>query len=120
MNEQDFIRDITRTLDTGVRDLDASTTARLASARRHALSDGHTHAGSGILVQAHRHPLLGVAMAIALAVAGWLLLNLQQPADTGEADILLLTDELPPNAYAEQEFSKWLSKPDTCPSPSSC
>ena len=51
-------------------------------------------------------------MAVGLLLAGWFVVNLQKPADTGQADILLLTDDLPPNAYAEQDFSKWLKAQD--------
>jgi hypothetical protein len=108
VNQSGFIRSLARALDQGTRELDAATTARLAAMRREAVRGGGRHTGQGALVHAHRHPWLSIAMAAGLLLAGWFVLHLQQPSDNAETDILLLTDELPPNAYAEQDFAKWL------------
>ena len=108
MNQQDFIRTVTKALDQGVRGIDARTSARLAGARRFAVQNGVRHAGHGTLAYIPRHPWLGGAVALGLLLAGWLLLQAQRSPDTAETDILLLTDDLPPNAYANQDFSTWL------------
>lgn len=108
MNHQDFIRTLTQALDQGVRDLDAHTSTRLAGMRSVAVRNGIRHAGHGTLAHIPRHPWLGGAVVLGLLLAGWLLLQSQRSSDTAETDILLLTDDLPPNAYANQDFSKWL------------
>lgn len=108
MNLDDFIRTLTKALDQGAMDLDANTQTRLAGMRRAAVRNGIRHAGHGTLAYIPRHPWLGGAVVLGLLLAGWLLLQSQRSADTAETDILLLTDDLPPNAYANQDFSKWL------------
>lgn len=108
MNEQEIIRATTRALDQGTRELDTATLAALASARSRAVRGSPQLAGHGLLSHGQRHPWLGLAMAAVLLLVGWFLYQAQRPVDTGEADILLLTDDLPPSAYAEQDFSRWL------------
>ncbi len=112
MNQQEFTHNLVRALNQSTRELDAATLARLASVRHEVVRGDNHHAGHGVLTHAHRHPWLGLVMAVGLLLAGWFVVNLQKPADTGQADILLLTDDLPPNAYAEQDFSKWLKAQD--------
>lgn len=108
MNPQDFIHHLTEALDRGAGDLDAATCSRLAGMRHAAVHRGIRHAGHGTLAQIHRHPWLILAMTAGMLYAGWHFLQLQMAQDAADTDILLLTDELPPSAYVNQDFSKWL------------
>ncbi len=107
MNEQAIIRIATRALDQGTRELDTATLAALASARNRAVGSSSRLAGHGLLSDGQRHPWLGLAMAAILLLAGWFLYQAQRPTDSGEADILLLTDDLPPSADIEQDLTRW-------------
>jgi hypothetical protein len=105
---QEFTRHITHALDQSTRNMDAATLARLASMRRKVVRGDVRHAGYGVLTQVQHHPWLGLAVAAGLLLAGWFVLQQGQLSELGETDILLLTDDLPPNAYAEKAFTQWL------------
>jgi hypothetical protein len=100
---------IAEILDQGCRSLDTTTVAQLASMRRLALSNRkHSQVGQGLLAWTHDHPWRTMLLAATLLVAAWTGYSWQQPSDNSDVDILLLTDELPPQAYAEKDFNAWL------------
>jgi hypothetical protein len=45
---------------------------------------------------------------LAIVFSGWWFVHNAQPSYSAETDILLLTGDLPPNAYADKTFSQWL------------
>lgn len=111
MKQQDdeFVQQVTNTLDAGTRKLDAETLSRLYDSRRQATSMLHVqHAGQGLLAL-KRHPLflgLGLGLAALLLAAAWLGLMQPQPhhpalPDTSELDIQLLTGKVPPQVFAD-------------------
>jgi hypothetical protein len=105
---------LAKTLDQGTRELDQATLAKLAAIRHTALSCHHPAphpAGHGPLAWTLHHPWRTGLFAACLLSAVWLGVAWQLPADSRDIDILLLTDELPPQAYAEKEFISWLKSP---------
>jgi hypothetical protein len=107
--QDDFAYRITAALDRGAAELDASTLQRLASLRRHAVAGQHTSGhGHHVLAVMHRHSLATGLLALALLLVGLWMMQNNPPAYSAETDILLLTGDLPPNAYADKTFSKWL------------
>ncbi len=107
----DFPYRLTASLSQGIQDLDAATAQQLAQFRRRALSArAHpSHAGA-VLVLLHRHSFLAPLLVLALLFSGWWLMQSPQASYSAETDILLLTGDLPPNAYADKNFSQWLKK----------
>ena len=107
--EDDFARRLTTALDGGVKEMDASTVQRLASIRRQAITARHPASqGHGVLAMLHRHSFMSALLALAIVFSGWWLVHNAQPSYSAETDILLLTGDLPPNAYADKTFSQWL------------
>lgn len=108
---EDFPYRLTASLNQGIQDLDAATTRQLAQLRRQALSTraGPSHA-SPVLALLHRHSILTPLLVLALLFSGWWLMQSPPTAYSPETDILLLTGELPPNAYADKTFTQWLNK----------
>lgn len=109
MNHEDFAKRLAATLDQGARELDPMLATRLSALRRQAVNarHGHHHVGHGVVAWTHDHPWIAMALAVCLLLTGWLGYQ-PQSGDNGEVDILLLTDDLPPQAYAERDFNKWL------------
>lgn len=105
----DFALRVTAALNQGVREIDASTSQRLASMRRQALAgDSALQRGHAVLVWVYRHSRLAAFLALAVLLAGgWFAQNAPRPYSP-ETDILLLTGDLPPHAYADKTFSQWL------------
>lgn len=106
MNEQEFAGEIRRSLDTGLDQMDRAVAARLHAARRSALNrTAPAGGGANVLALARRHAsllVLGTGMAILAALWFGLLAPVAPPAvDTGPLDIMLLTDDIPPQAYAD-------------------
>jgi hypothetical protein len=108
--QDDFARRLTASLDQGLRQIDASTSQRLASMRRQALAgDRGAHAGHAVLVWVHRHLRLAAFITLAVLWAGWWFVQNAPRPYSAETDILLLTGDLPPDAYADKTFSQWLN-----------
>jgi hypothetical protein len=114
-NERDtqpdrFAYRLTQVLDDGIKDMDAATLQRLAMIRRQALTDRNRAVhGHHVLSLIQRHAGFSALMiAVTLMLAGLWLVQNAQPTHSAETDILLLTGDLPPNAYADQKFSQWL------------
>jgi multidrug efflux pump subunit AcrB len=106
----DFARRVTASLDQGLSEIDTTTSLRLASMRRLALAGDTTtqHRGHAVLVWVSRHAWLTALLALAMLVAGGWFTQNHPRVYSPETDILLLTGDLPPNAYADKTFSQWL------------
>lgn len=103
MNEHDLVSDIKRSLDAGIERMDEGTRAQLRVARREALSPPHSAGSRGmVLALAQRHPLiLALILVCALLTGAWFGLRAPPAPDNAELDILLLTDDIPPPAFAD-------------------
>ncbi|MDP2786897.1 MAG: DUF3619 family protein [Pseudomonadota bacterium] len=54
------------------------------------------------------HAQIALPLALALLLAGWWFVQSLPHPYSPETDILLLTGDLPPDAYADKTFSQWL------------
>ena len=125
-NDTELGSKVARLLDRSLDDIKQGTLYRLQSARRASLEDyrvAETDAvaiggGVGMLTRsgynAHdRHfnaKMLLLLATLLLALAGtayWQIL--QQDDDNEEIDSLLLSDDLPINAYLDKGFDAWLT-----------
>ena len=119
MNEPELGRKIAQLLDRGLDDIEQNTLNRLQSARRASLEnrlvvETLVPAGDAVVVrEGHfrnfntKNLLSLVALLLALAsVSYWQ--TLQYGDENEEIDILLLTDDLPINAYLDNELDVWL------------
>jgi hypothetical protein len=107
--EDEFAYRLITALDSGVRDMDAETLQQLGTLRRQAVASQHSFAhGHHILSLLQRHSLASILLALFILISGYWFVQTRQPAYSPETDILLLTGDLPPNAYADKTFSIWL------------
>ncbi len=107
--QDDFTRRLTTVLSKGAEEIDASTTHRLASMRRRALTiNNATYVGSPVLTWVHRHSGIGAVLVLVLILSSWWFTQKTPHAYSAETDILLLTGDLPPNAYADKTLTQWL------------
>lgn len=122
MNEPELGRKIARLLDHGLDDIKQSTLNQLQSARRAALENYHmteeiVTAGHGVSARGGhdwhlktRKWLSLIMLLFAFAsVVYWQ--TFQQGDENEEIDIMLLVDDLPINAYLDDEFDAWLDHP---------
>ena len=102
MNERDLVENIKSALDDSLERMDEATRTRLYFARREVLNPSrHALQGNGVLVLASQHPWsLMFVLALGVAMAAWFGMR-APPAESGEVDILLLTGDIPPQAYAD-------------------
>lgn len=126
MNEQDELGTrISRLLDEGARDIAPGSRERLATARRDALarhaelrvtSRGWVPAWAGSFSRLTEQSILGVRYLVPLAALVLGLLGVVYvhtgtvSSDVADIDMGLLTDELPINAYLDQNFDSWLKR----------
>jgi hypothetical protein len=119
MSEPEIGRKIAQMLDHGLDDMKQGTLNRLQAARRASLENYHmaeATVGVGQGTMAHgpdwhygTRKLLSV-IALLFAIAGVIYWQTLQPGDENEdIDIMLLVDDLPVNAYLDDEFDEWLS-----------
>ncbi len=121
MNEQELARKIVKHLDYGVNEIQSATRYRLQAGRvaalarcpRPKLAFGMAWAGNVGSFHGHgritiTHYLAAAALLIACAagVTYWQMTN----DDDTDIDLSLLTDELPINAYLDNEFQTWLKR----------
>jgi len=119
MNEQEFSSKLKPWLERSAQSLGEIQETRLKAARLRALdayrepvrlyglftvADGTAQMIRYSLVQ---RALLFLPIAALLAVLAFQSL---QESDVGDLDAQLLTQELPPDAYLDQDFRAWLSK----------
>jgi hypothetical protein len=121
MNEMQFGNRIRHILNGGPA-LDADKTARLAKARALALERQRPELAPGLAWADNALGSIGgwtglslriVVPAIALLVSFAAIFTWQQNqrvAEVEEIDALLLTDELPIDAYLDRGFQNWLKK----------
>ncbi|MEW5786495.1 MAG: DUF3619 family protein [Pseudomonadota bacterium] len=103
MNEEQLGRNIRQALDAGLDDLGGDVAARLAVARLTALEHrGPVGRPTPVLTLARQHPWPGaLALLAILAAFLWITRPADTPAEDGSVDILLLTGDIPPQAYAD-------------------
>src|SRR5688500_1023233 len=124
MSEPEIGTKIARLLDRGLDDMKQGTLNRLESARRASLENyhmretvvgvGHGHGGQSASARSghdwhSRTAKLLSAIALLFALAGvayWQ--ALQQSDENEDIDIMLLVDDLPIDAYLDDEFDEWL------------
>lgn len=123
MNERQLASWLARSLDEGARSLDGDALEALGQGRRRALRGGDP--AHGMKAQARRRmgqPALLGAGVVAAGVAVFAILSVLNPLGAGQdiaahgadLDILLLTDDLPPNAYLDKDFPAWPRLPGLC------
>lgn len=125
MNESELGKEITRLLDRGLDDIGQDTLQRLQAARRASLENyqmSETRVTTGGGTSAHsghdRHnvgKLLSLAALLftLIGVIYWQTLQqgvLQQGDEIADFDIMLLADDLPVDAYLDDEFGEWLDR----------
>lgn len=119
MRESQVGRKVAHLLDNGLGHIKQGTLNRLESARRASLENYHmadamVDAGQGASARSGhdwhartKKRLSAIALLVALAsVVYWQ--ALQQGDENEEIDIMLLVDDLPINAYLDDEFNAWL------------
>jgi hypothetical protein len=121
MREDETGKNVARLLDHSLDNLKQSTLNRLQAARRAALDNYQmaearvsVRVGQGVSArgghewQLKTRKVLSV-ITLLLALAGIVYWQTLQPIDENEEiDIMLLVDELPVNAYLDNELDAWL------------
>jgi len=119
MNEKEFGAKLKPWLDRSAAQVGELQATRLKAARLKALDAYREPASFGGLVGlngllgATRHTLLQrVLMVLPLIalVATLAVRSLNEDVDLGELDAQLLSQELPPDAFIDQDFRSWLGK----------
>jgi uncharacterized iron-regulated membrane protein len=124
MNEQHFGNKVRNILNQGLR-IDARSAQRLRSAREQALARqrpepapvlawadnlvGSVGGWSGVSLRV----LLPLAILVAGVSGAYTWQQQQRAAELEEIDALLLTDDLPIDAYLDRGFQNWLKKRST-------
>jgi Protein of unknown function (DUF3619) len=120
MNENDFASKVKPWLDRSAAAVGQMQATRLKSARLRAMDAyrepvrllGLVTVPAGTAQTLHysvfQRALLFVPLLALLAV---LAVKSTEEVDFGELDAQLLTQELPPDAFLDQDFRSWLSKP---------
>jgi hypothetical protein len=119
MNENDFAQKLKPWLDRSAQQLGEIESQRLRSARLRAMDRwrepvrllGLVPVNAG-LAQTLRYQVIQPALLVLPIAALLVALALQSAgeADLGEIDAQLLTQELPPDAFLDQDFRSWLGK----------
>ncbi len=122
MNEPELGKKVARLLNHGLDDIRQSTLNQLQSARRAALESYHMSeeivtAGHGVSARGGHDLHVKTRKLLSLITLLFALLSvvywqtLQQSDENEEIDIMLLVDDLPINAYLNDEFDAWLDRP---------
>jgi uncharacterized protein DUF3619 len=120
MNEKEFGKKLKPWLDRAASGVGEMQATRLKSARLRAL-DAYQEpvrllglvTVSGGTAQVIRYSIVQRALLFLPLLVLLAVLTIQsvQEADLGELDAQLLTQELPPDAFLDQDFRSWLGKP---------
>lgn len=124
MSETEVGREVAQLLDRGLDDIKQGTLNRLQSARRASLENYHVAetvvrlGKSGQIASSrgghHGHSragkLLSVITLLLALVSAIYWQNLQQSDENEEIEIMLLVDDLPIDAYLDDEFGEWLDQ----------
>lgn len=120
MNEKEFASKLKPWLDRSAADIGEMQATRLKAARLRAMDSyrepvrllGLVTVNAGTAQTLHysvlQRALLFLPIAALLVV---LALKSTQEVDVDDIDAQLLTQELPPDAYLDQDFRSWLGKP---------
>jgi Protein of unknown function (DUF3619) len=121
MNEKDFAAKLKPWLDHSASQVGDLQATRLKAARLRALDAyrqpvsvlGLVTVNGGTLENLRQAFLQRALLFLPLValVAVLTVQSLTDEPDLGEIDAQLLTQELPPDAYIDQEFRSWLGKP---------
>lgn len=127
MNEQELGREVARLLDCGLDDLDQGTLERLKAARMKALENvpqtipaivpGSVSAGSAPALNAggddgwnySTRRLLSLVFLLLALVGVFYWQTTRFDTDEDEVDMMLLVDDLPVDAYLDDEIDTWLN-----------
>lgn len=114
--EEAYARRLVQHLRAGRSAVDPRIAAALAEARQRALGAAEGSRLPRLRVKAWPLPYAAAAVLLLVGVSlVWLSPYLRplggEPADM---DLLLLTGELPPNAYLDQDFPAWPDRPGLC------
>ena len=120
MNENEFSAKLKPWLDRSAADVGEMQATRLKAARLRAMDAyrepirllGVVTVNAGT-VQTLQYTVLQRALLFLPIAALIMVLALKSldEADVGDLDAQLLTQELPPDAYLDQDFRSWLGKP---------
>lgn len=119
MNEKEFGEKLKPWLDRAASGVGEMQATRLKSARLRALDAYQEPARifgvvtvSGGTAQFIRYSILQRALLFlpVLLLLAFLAVQSMQEPDLGELDAQLLTQELPPDAFLDQDFRSWLGK----------
>lgn len=121
--ENEFPEKITRILDSSVREIDSDTVARLAATRKQALQSFRetpqwSAAWAGQMISrittapitGLRYTLPAAALILGLIGAVYWQTSNGRGSELADLDTLLLTDELPIDAYLDKGFDSWLKR----------
>jgi hypothetical protein len=116
MNENEFASKLKPWLDRSAAATGEMQATRLRAARLRAMDAyrepvrlfGRVTVGAGVLQKA-RQPAFLAAPVVVVLLAMLALQPADEP-DLGELDAQLLTQELPPDAFLDQDFRSWLVK----------
>lgn len=120
MNENEFGAKLKPWLDRAASGIGEMQATRLKSARLRAL-DAYQEpvrvlglvTVAGGTAQLIRYSIVQRALLFVpvLLLLGFLAIQSMEEPDLGELDAQLLTQELPPDAFLDQDFRSWLGKP---------
>ncbi|MBS1188357.1 MAG: putative transrane protein [Rhodocyclaceae bacterium] len=119
MTDDRFAYRIRQTLNYGLQDIPPATCRRLEAARHQALAHQKqtvpqwslATAGHGAMHFSFPAPLKQVLTILALLLGMWIAFywhSHQYISELEEVDSALLSDDLPPEAFLDQDFSQWL------------
>lgn len=120
MNEEHYAYRIRQTLNYGLNDIPPAATRRLEAARHHALARQKQAVPKIVLAGGGTHSLLSghhaayfkqFLAALALLLGMWISFywhSVQYINEIEQVDSALLTDEIPPDAFLDNDFFEWL------------
>ena len=120
MNEERYAYRIRQTLNQGLPEISAAASRRLEAARHHALAHQRQVAPQAVVAGAASYavrtspyaPYLKQLLAVAALLLGmWISFywhSMEYVAELEEVDSALLTDDLPPDAFLDNDFFEWL------------
>lgn len=121
MNEKEFASKLKPWLDRSAADVGDLQATRLKAARLRAMDAYRepvrlfglvtVNAGTAqtLRYSVVQRALLFLPVAALLAVLA--LKSVEDPADLGDIDVQLLSQELPPDAFLDQDFRSWVNQP---------
>lgn len=132
MNEERYASRVRQALNYGLNDISPAVSRRLEAARHMAvahqkqsshvmeLAGGHSLGSVSISLRGQRNfPYARQALAVvALLIGMWLSFywhSVQYITELEEVDSALLADDLPPEAFLDNEIFEWLKADDSLP-----